>query len=215
MKKNKQELEVEVGSRKSAAVNSSCVTRHFPLIIGFCILSFAFAFVAFGAEEEAAHAPWWKDYIYKIINFGVLVAILYIFGKKPFQSMMKQRTEMIEKSLKEAREAKELAGKALREVDARLKEKDKEIQEILSVTRRSGEKERENLVEQGDRLKEKILEQAKANIAFELKHAKETIKAEAAEVAIELAEKKLKEKLTKEDQEKLVEESIAKIGGSN
>jgi len=30
-----------------------------------------------------------------------------------------------------------------------------------------------------------------------------------------LAEKKLKEKLTKEEQERLLEESIAKIGGSN
>ncbi|MFH0932784.1 MAG: F0F1 ATP synthase subunit B [Nitrospirota bacterium] len=188
---------------------------YFPLVIAFCILSFAFAFVAFGAEEEAAHAPWWKDYFWKIINFGILFIILYKFGKKPLQSMLKQRTEMIEKTLKEAREAKELAEKALREVDVRLKEKDKEIQEILSVTRRSGETERENLIEQGDKLKEKILEQAKANIAFELKHAKEAIKAEAAEIAIELAEKKLKEKLTTEEQEKLLEESIAKIGGSN
>jgi F-type H+-transporting ATPase subunit b len=213
MKKDSQQS--AVSSQQSTTVNSSCVTRYFPLIIVFCILSFAFAFAAFGAEEEAAHAPWWKDYFWKIINFGILVIVLYKFGKKPIQSMLKQRTEMIEKTLKEAREAKELAEKALREVEVRLKEKDKEIQEILSVTKRSSETERENLIEQGDRLKEKILEQAKANIAFELKHAKEAIKAEAAEIAIELAEKKLKEKLTKEEQERLLEESIAKIGGSN
>ncbi len=213
MKKGSQQS--PVSSQQSTTVNSSCVTRYFPLIIAFCILSFAFAFAAFGAEEEAAHAPWWKDYMWKVINFGILVIVLYKFGKKPIQSMLKQRTEMIEKTLKEAREAKELAEKALREVEVRLKEKDKEIQEILSVTKRSSETERENLIEQGDRLKEKILEQAKANIAFELKHAKEAIKAEAAEIAIELAEKKLKEKLTKEEQERLLEESIAKIGGSN
>jgi F-type H+-transporting ATPase subunit b len=187
---------------------------YFPIIIAFCILSFAFAFIAFAAEEEAAQ-PIWKEYIWKVINFGILFFILYKFGKKPIQSMLKQRSEMIEKTLKEAREARELAEKALREVDVRLKEKDKEIQEILSVTRRSGETERENLIEQGNRLREKILEQAKANIAYELKHAKEAIKAEAAEIAIELAEKKLKEKLTKEQQERLLDESIAKIGGSN
>jgi F-type H+-transporting ATPase subunit b len=185
------------------------------LVIAFCILSFAFAFTAFGTEEEAAHAPWWKDYIWKIINFGILVIILYKFGKKPLQSMLKQRTELIEKTLKEAKEAKELAEKALREVDVRLKEKDKEIKEILAISKRSGEAERENLIQQSDKLKEKILEQAKANIAFELKHAKESIKAEAAEIAIELAEKKLKEKLTTAEQEKLIEESIAKIGRSS
>ena len=188
---------------------------YFPLIIAFCIFSFAFAFIAFGAEEEASHTSIFKEYIWKVINFGILFFILYKFGKKPIQSFLKQRSETIEKTLKEAREAKELAEKALREVDTRLKEKDKEIEEILSLTKRSGEVERKNLMEQGDRLKEKILEQAKANIAYELKHAKEAIKAEAAEIAIELAEKKLKEKLTKEEQERLLGESIAKIGGSN
>jgi len=185
------------------------------IVSAFIILSFVFAFIAFGAEEGEAHASLFKDYLWKIINFGILFFILFKFGKKPLQSFLKQRSEMIEKTLKEAKEAKELAEKALRELDVRLEKKDKEIQEILSLTRRSGEVERENLVEQGDRLREKILEQAKANIAYELKHAKEAIKAEAAEIAIELAEKKLKEKLTKEEQERLLDESITKIGGSN
>jgi F-type H+-transporting ATPase subunit b len=184
-------------------------------LLAFCIFTFSFAFIAFGAEEGEAHPSLFMEYLWKIINFGILFFILFKFGKKPIQAFLKQRSETIEKTLKEAREAKELAEKALREVDTRLKEKDKEIQDILAVSKRSAEVERDSLIEQGDRLKEKILEQAKANIAYELKHAKEAIKAEAAEVAIELAEKKLKEKLTKEEQEKLLEESITKIGGSN
>lgn len=183
------------------------------VVLMLCILSFVFVITAFAAEEGEAHTSIFKEYMWQIINFGILVFVLVKYGKKPFQSFLKQRAELIEKTLKEAREAKELAEKALREVDVRLKEKDKEVEEILSITKRSGEVERDNLMEQGERLKEKILEQAKANIAYELKHAKEAIKAEAAEVAIELAEKKLKEKLTKEEQERLLDESITKIGG--
>jgi len=184
------------------------------IVLILCILNLAFVVTAFASEEgEAAHTSIFKDYMWKVINFGILAFILFKFGKKPLQSFLKQRSELIEKTLKEAREAKEAALKALQEVEERLKTKDKEIQEILAVTKRSGEMERENLIEQGNKLKEKILEQAKANIAFELKHAKEAIKAEAAEIAIELAEKKLKEKLTTEEQEKLLGESIAKIGG--
>ena len=64
-------------------------------------------------------------------------------------------------------------------------------------------------------MKEKILEQARTNIAYEVKRAKETIMEEAAAIAIELAEKKLKEKLTQEEQLKLLEESLAKIEGKN
>ena len=188
---------------------------YFTLIIAFCIFSIVLTCAAFGAEEGEAHTSLFKDYMWKIINFAILVIILYKFGKKPLQSFLKQRAELIEKTLNEAKEAKELAEKALREVEVRLKEKDKEIETILSMSKKSGEDERSRLIEQGDNLREKILEQAKTNIAYELKQAKEAIKAEAAEIAIELAEKKLKEKLTKEEQEKLLEESIAKIGGSN
>ncbi|MDI6890062.1 MAG: F0F1 ATP synthase subunit B [Thermodesulfovibrionales bacterium] len=178
-------------------------------------MHFAFTSIALGVEaEEAAHTPLWKDYLWKIINFGILVFILYKFGKKPLQSFLRQRTELIEKTLKEAKEAKETAEKALCEVEEKLKTKDAEIEKILSASRQMGETERESLIEEGNKLREKILEQAKVNIDYELKHAREAIKAEAVEIALELAEKKLKEKLTKEEQEKLLEESIAKIGGS-
>jgi F-type H+-transporting ATPase subunit b len=57
------------------------------------------------------------------------------------------------------------------------------------------------------------LEQAKTNIDFEVKHAKAVIKAEAVELAMELAEKKLKDKLTKDEQERLLDDSLVKIGG--
>jgi len=120
---------------------------------------------------------------------------------------------MIAKTLKEAQEAKELAQKALQEAQTRLQTKDKEIEEIISVSKQAGEQERQRLIEDSERLKERIFEQAKVNIEYELKGAKDAIRAEAVEIAMELAEKKIKEKLTKEEQEKLLQESLTKIGG--
>jgi len=210
MKKTSQKSEVrsqKFKDFKSLVFHFSLFTFHFSLI-------FAFAAVAFGSGggEEAA-VPLWKDYLWKIINFGILFFILFKFGKKPIQSFLKQRTELIEKTLKEAKEAKELAQKALQEVEERFRTKDKDIEEILSASKRAGEQERERLLEEGNKLREKIYEQAKINIDYELKHAKDVIKAEAVEIAMELAENKLKEKLTKKDQERLLEESLMKIGG--
>jgi F-type H+-transporting ATPase subunit b len=184
------------------------------IVFTLCILNLAFVVTAFASEEGAAtHTSLFKDYLWKVINFGILAFILFKFGRKPLQSFLKQRTELIEKTLKEAREAKEAAQKALQEVDERLKTKDKEIEEILSISKRSGEEVRESLIQQSDKLREKILEQARVNIEYELKSAKEAIKAEAVEIAMGLAEKKIKEKLTKEEQQKLLEESLTEIGG--
>ncbi|MEK7736123.1 MAG: F0F1 ATP synthase subunit B [Nitrospirota bacterium] len=193
------------------------ITRHSLLILASCILYLASVSIAFasGGGEEGSAGAIAKDYLWKIINFGILFFVLYKFGKKPLQSFLKQRTELIEKTLKEAKEAKELAQKALAAVEERLKARDREIGEIVSSAKESGEKEKARLIEEGSRMKEKILEQARTNIAYEVKRAKETIMEEAAAIAIELAEKKLKEKLTQEEQLKLLEESLAKIEGKN
>jgi F-type H+-transporting ATPase subunit b len=183
----------------------------FPLVI-FSLAFASFAFAA-GAPEEGGHASLVKEYIWKIINFAILVFILFKFGKKPLGDFLKKRTELIEKTLNEAKEAKEAALKALKEAEERVKTKDAEVKEILDAAKKSGEIERDRIIEETAKLKDKLLEQAKTNIDYELKHAKEAIKAEAVELAMELAEKKLKEKLTKEEQEKLLDESLVKIGG--
>lgn len=180
-------------------------------VVFFNVIAASIVFAAGAGEGE--HPPLWKEYMWKIINFVVLVVILFKFARKPLVDFFKKRTETIEKTLHEAKEAKEAALKALREVEGRLKAKDAEIEAILATAKKSGEHERDKLIEESSRLKEKILEQAKTNIEFELKHAKEAIKAEAVELAMELAEKKLREKLTKEEQEKLLDESLVKIGG--
>lgn len=171
---------------------------------------------AFANEGGEAPQSLFKAYLWPVINFLLLVALLaYAMKKADIKGFFRKRTELIEQSLKEAREAKELAQKALAEVENRIKMIDKEVEEIIASAKLSGEKEKGRLVEEGDKLKEKILEQAKTNIDFEVKQAKEMIKKEAVEIAMELAEKKLKEKLTKEEQLKLLEESVAKIEGKN
>ncbi len=188
-------------------------------IIGLSLFTFHLLLltaVAFAGEGGEAHQSVLKAYLWPVVNFLILVVLLvYMMKRMDIKGYFKKRTELIEKSLKEAREAKELAQKALAEVEERLKIKDKEIEEIVASARFSGEKEKARLTEEGDKLKEKILEQARTNIDYEVKKAKEAIKEEAVSIALELAEKKLKGKLTKEEQLKLLEESIAKIEGKN
>jgi F-type H+-transporting ATPase subunit b len=184
----------------------------FPFV--FCIVQLAFATLAFGAEG-AGHGGDWKEWLWKILNFAILVGVLIWFAKKPFTEFLKKRTALIEKTLQEAKEARELAEKALAEVEERLKLKDREIEEILAHAQQSAKREKELLVQQGEQMKEKILEQAKTNIEYEVRLAKDSIKAEAVEIALELAEKKLKGKLTREEQIRLIEESLSKMGTKN
>lgn len=194
-------------------VQSSKVFNYILFTIYFLLLTSAAVFANEGGEAEPSL---FKAYLWPVINFIILIVLLtYAMKKADIKGFFRKRTELIEQSLKEAKEAKELAQKALAEVEDRLKMIDKEVEEIIASAKLSGEKEKGRLVEEGDKLKEKVLEQAKTNIDFEVKQAKATIKKEAVEIAMELAEKKLKQKLTKEEQLKLLEESVAKIEGKN
>lgn len=177
------------------------------LSIACCLLPVA----VFAAEAGGEHGGSIMEWVWRIVNFAILVFILVKFLNKPLKNYLQQRKDLIEKSIKEAREAKELAMKALAEVEERLKVKDKEVEEIISSAKSSGEREKERLVEEGEKLKAKILEQAKTNIEYEVKKAKEAIKAEAVDAAMQLAEEKIKAKMTKDDHEKLLAESLKLI----
>ncbi|HDO36919.1 MAG TPA: ATP synthase F0 subunit B [Nitrospirae bacterium] len=192
--------------KKSAVVVLSAL-----LISAFFIIHNA---VVYAAEEGASsHGGDWKEWLWRIVNFAILIFILVKFLSKPMKEYFRKRSEVIEQSLTEAREAKELAQKALKEVQEKLALRDQEIEKIIASARKSGESERDSLIEQGTRMSEKIKEQARANIELELKNAKAALRSEAAELAIKLAEKKLRENLTEEEQLKIIEESIRKLEG--
>jgi len=201
-------------SLRTKEVSLRSIRNLLPLICSLFLIFAAVAFASEGGGEESTSVL--KAYLWPVINFLILVAVMiFMLKKMDIKGFFKKRTELIEQSLREAREAKELAQKALAEVEERLKVKDTEMEQILAGAKQSGENEKARLIEEGDKLKARILEQAKTNIDYEVKRAKESIKEEAVEIAMELAEKKLREKLSKEEQLKLLEESLAKIEGKN
>ena len=195
-------------------VSSRRVKTYSLFTIYFILVVASVAFASEGGGEGFGSIL--KAYIWPVINFLILVFIMvYMLKKMDLKGFFKKRTELIEQSLREAREAKELAQKALAEVEERLKVKDTEIASIIAGAKQSGENEKARLIEEGDKLKARILAQTKTNIDYEVKKAKESIKEEAVEIAMQLAEKKLKEKLSKDEQLKLLEESLTKIEGKN
>ena len=187
-----------------------------PIVLAVFVVNFMFAALAFAAGAEGAeHGFTWKDWFWPVIIFAVLVFILVFFSRKPIGEYFRKRTELIEKTLKDASEAKELAGKALNEVRQRMKSTDSEMQEIIEAARKSGQREKEAIIAEGEHLKERILEQAKSNIDFELQKAKEKIKSDAALMALELAERQIREKLGKKEQEVLINDYIKRLEAKN
>jgi F-type H+-transporting ATPase subunit b len=205
-----------MGKIGSAEVRKCGNTKTAKFIIETSLLIAAlfvpsFAFASGGTEVPMGLVDW----AWKIVNFAILVGLLYVFGWKVIKTHLQQRRELIEKSIKESQEAKQMAAQALAEVEDRLKLKDKEVSDIIAAAVEAGEFEKKRLIEEGERLKLRIVEQAKSNIEFEVKKAKEAIQAEAFETSLRLAEGKIRAKMTQKEQERLLKESIKMIEGKN
>lgn len=176
-------------------------------IVTYLLLTFLNP-VIIHAAEEAHHSFTFSDWFWRIINFAILVAILLIFAGKPFRNFLKQRREGIEKAIEEARQARELAEKALKEIEERYAQKDREIESLLNTAKKAGKIEKEKIIEEGKIMSSRIIEEAKEMIDLEKKRAIESLKREAALLSVELAEKRLLEELTDEKKRKILEDSI-------
>ena len=169
------------------------------------------AVAAYAADKEPEVTP--MDWVWRILNFAIILGVLIYFLKKPLQTALKKRIETVEAALAEAKAAREEAVKRLAEVEARLKDKDREVQSLVKLAEENGRKEREQIIADSAKAGESILASAKENIDAELLKAKDALRREAALLAVELAEKIVRENIKKEDQNRIVEEYIAKVGG--
>lgn len=164
-----------------------------------------------GGGHEEATTP--MEWVWRVVNFGIILGALIYFVAKPLKSALRKRVEDIETALNEARMASEESRKRLADVEARLKDKDRELKALVGVAMENGRKEKEILIAEAGKAGEDIVASAKENIGAELMKAKDELRREAALMAIELAEKMVRENIKKEDQVRILDEYMAKVGG--
>ncbi|HTY20479.1 MAG TPA: ATP synthase F0 subunit B [Geobacteraceae bacterium] len=162
---------------------------------------------------EGSHAALqMKDFGWRILNFAMLAAIL-IWGMKKanVSKLLADRQAGIEKALKEAVQAREAAEKKYAEYSEKLTQATKEIDEIYASIKKEGELEKERIIAEAKVSAEKIREQAEQTAAREVLKARTELQAEAARLAVQLAEQALRENVGKDDQNRLVGEYLTKV----
>lgn len=189
------------------------------LIVWFFVLvnvSIAWASGGGGGEHEVEMVPFFSsNFLWAVINFSILAFILYKFGKEPLREALAKRQETIEKTLDHATEARQKATEALREAKSRLSDKDTAVQEILADAKAIADREKQKILEQGERLSRDIVERARMSVGLELKRARDELKAEAVALAMELAEKKIRETVSDDGQQRLVADYVEKMESRN
>jgi F-type H+-transporting ATPase subunit b len=174
----------------------------------------AIGFASEGAEgSHNSHAALqMKDLAWRTLNFALLAAlVIWIIKKFKVGQLLADRRAGIEKALQEAVKAREAAEKKYAEYSDKLSRATKEIDEIYASIKKEGELEKERIIAEAKASAEKIKQQAEQTAAREVLKARAELQAEAARLAVQLAEQTLREKVGKDDQNRLVGEYLTKV----
>ena len=144
------------------------------------------------------------DFIWKVVNVVVLGAIIYKFAKKPVVNALKSSAESAKKLISDAREAEEKLTAELDEMRGKIAGLEKEAEQMVKTARKDAEIEKNRIIEEGRQEIERMKRQASFALEQERRKAEADLRHWIAEESITLAEKKLKQEMNQNQQNKLV-----------
>lgn len=153
--------------------------------------------------------------IVQIINFGVVVGLLWYLLYKPVGKMLSDRTQRIEQSLKDAEQVKLQLANAKRDYDAEIAKARQEAAAIVSQAQERAKAQEAELIAQARREADKVRDEARAQAGQErdtlLREAKDKI----AELVTMTAREVLGAELKAGGHDKLIAESLAALDRRN
>jgi F-type H+-transporting ATPase subunit b len=150
-------------------------------------------------------------YIWTIAVFLLLVAALAKFAWRPLLAGLKSREDAIRKSLDDAQQAKVELERLHVESQRILAEARAQAEQILSSTRADASRFREELMQKAQADAATRVQNAERQIQQETARALQTIRTEAVEISVAIASKLLQRNVSKEDNERLIEDTFRQI----
>lgn len=149
--------------------------------------------------------------IWTVVTFIFLMLILKKLAWKPILNSLNERENFIKDSLERAEKAQQEAKKLLEENNTNLAKAEEESQKIIAQGRDYAEKLKTQLIEESKVQSRKILEDASAEIERKNREAFEKLKDQIADIAVNAAEKIIRENLDKEKQKTIVYKFIEQL----
>lgn len=153
-----------------------------------------------------------KDLGFRVMNFVVLMFILIKFGAKPIGAALSGRRRQVKEDLSALEAKKQVAERSYNEFSAKLATVEKDVDQIVEKAIAQAEIEKVKIIERAEKAAEDIKRQAQMAVANEVTAARRMLKNEIADQAAVMAEALIINNLTAEDQFKIVEDYLDKVG---
>lgn len=150
----------------------------------------------------------WKLFVAQLVNFAILLLVLKRFAYKPMLAFLEERTNRIEKGLKDADIAREKLEESIVREKEILDNARQEARKILEKAEESGRKHMEDSLRKAS----EDIERMKTGFTLQMETEKNQLMTEArqelADVVILTVEKVLREKINTETDEKLIRKHL-------
>jgi F-type H+-transporting ATPase subunit b len=160
------------------------------------------------AESGGEHGG---SMFWQVANVVLLLAVLIYFARKPVLTYLAGRRDTIAKNLESSAQLLSESERKLAEWSRKAASLEQEAESIRQATLRAAEAERDRILADARVTAERIKQSASAVAERELRLAQAALRREAADLAIELAAKILREQVNDADRTRLVDEFIGRV----
>ena len=152
-------------------------------------------------------------FIWTIVTFLVLLFALKKFAWGPLLAALESRQGAIRKSLDDAQQAKQELERLNAESAQIIARARAEADAIITQSRGDGERLREEIRQKARGEADLIVKNAERQIQLETNRALEQIRHEAVDLSVMIASKIIQRNLSKEDNERLIDEALKQVEG--
>jgi F-type H+-transporting ATPase subunit b len=149
--------------------------------------------------------------IWTLLVFGISMVLLAKLAFPRIAEALDRRQKAIEDSIETAERIRREADDILAEYRERLAAARSQADEIVARARKTGEAAENEIVAEARGKREELLEQTRRDIEAETRRAIQEIRAEVADLTVLAAEKVTRKALTREDQQRLVDEALSEL----
>lgn len=143
-----------------------------------------------------------------LVNFAILMGVLYLVAYKPILRMLDERSRRVKESMDQAEALKEQVAKGEEQIQAHLAEARKETQGIAAQATQMGERLKEEARVQARQEAEAIIVRARAEIQRERDTAIDELRRQFADLAVLAAGKIIKERVDRAAHQRLIDEVL-------
>lgn len=165
------------------------------------------------AEAEGGFGVNLDIFSTNLINLAIVIGILYYFGRGFLGKILSERRSEIETAIRETEQQASNAQQELTEAQKRLEQAQAKAQQIRAESEERAKAAREQILVEAQADIERLKAAAAQDLKSDESRAAAQLRERAIALALERSQQYLKERLSDDDREKIVDRSISLIGG--